>query len=94
MLPALQRAASRVLSHLGEDSFLRGEAEPIKAKIDRDVEMTDGEGNVTLVRYVSSIAKTHAPKVGDTLSQGDDDFKLDVLVDDNGYVVRHILIKL
>lgn len=74
---------------------MRGEIvdPPIRAHIERDVQITDGEGRVSLIQYVLTIESALNPEVGDTLEQGGENFKLDVLIDTNGYSSRFVLLK-
>lgn len=89
MLPALARATSSVLSRLGEDAVLRGTVN-CKAHIERDVQMTDREGNMFVATQVATISNTHVPIADQTLAVGAESFVLETLIDDNGYSSRFI----
>lgn len=89
MLPALARATSSVLSRLGENAVLRSTVN-CKAHIERDVQMTDREGNMFVATQVATISNVHAPVADDALSIGSESFVLETLIDDNGYSSRFI----
>lgn len=86
--PVLARATSRILARMGEDAVLNSAS--IKAHIERDVQMSDREGNVFVAAYVATISKENSPEPGDTLVVGTETFTLETLIDDNGYSVRLI----
>lgn len=89
MLPALARATSSVLSRLGENAVLRSTVN-CKAHIERDVQMTDREGNMFVATQVVTISNVHAPVADQTLAIGAESFVLETLIDDNGYSSRFI----
>lgn len=89
MLAALARATSSVLSRLGENAVLRSTVN-CKAHIERDVQMTDREGNMFVATQVVTISNAHAPVADDGLSIGSESFVLETLIDDNGYSSRFI----
>lgn len=89
MLPALARATNSVLSRLGENAVLRGTVS-CKAHIDRDVQMTDREGNMFVATHVATVSNAHAPVADQTLVVGSETFVLETLIDDNGYSSRFI----
>ncbi|MFZ9372245.1 MAG: hypothetical protein ACO25M_10280 [Limnohabitans sp.] len=87
--PALARATNRILARMGDDAVLRGTVD-CKAHIDRDVQMTDREGNMFVATFVATISKDHAPEPEDDLTVGSESFVLETLIDDNGYSARFI----
>jgi hypothetical protein len=89
VIGAFARATSSILARLGEDAVLRGTVN-CKAHIDRDVQMTDREGNVFVATQVVTISKAHAPVADDSLVVGSETFVLETMIDDNGYSVRFI----
>jgi len=87
--PVLARATNRILARMGEDAVLRGTVN-CKAHLDRDVQMTDREGNMFVATYIATISKDHAAEPEDSLSVGTEDFVLETLIDDNGFSTRFI----
>lgn len=92
MLAVFQRMAQGVLTVLGEDSFLRGSV-PCRVNIEHGVQTVGSDDNIVVEKSVATISITVLPKVGDTLTHPDGNFKLDTLFSDNGTTVRFILIK-
>lgn len=98
--PAFVRAGKSVRSRLGLDAFLRG-TEKTRATTEHNVELHDGEGNVTVAQLVVKIDAVLNPRAGDTLVFIDPDdspipnesYKLDVKIDDNGANMRFICVK-
>lgn len=106
MASVFGRMTESVLSLLGEDALLRG-ATPCKVNIEHDVQLTgmDGEraanrGDLYVNSDVATIAKRHNPKGGDTVAflAGDGphagrSFRLETMIEDNGYSRRYIVIE-
>lgn len=92
MLAVFQRMTQGVLTVMGEDSFLRG-SEPCRCNIEHGVQVIGSEHDVVVERSVATIAASLAPKVGDSLTHPDGEFRLDALFTDNGTLRRYILLK-
>lgn len=92
--PAFQRASRAILRHLGEKgTLLRGVATHYPVDIDRDVQYAGLEGELVVAQYVGTFDASENAQVGDALSDGADNYKLDVLIEDDGYVRRFVLLK-
>lgn len=87
------RLTNRILANIGEDAVLRGETvtPARKVNIEHGVELTGVYGEVTVLRSVATIANEHNPAVGNTLTVGSVNYKLDALLGDNGYSSRFVL---
>ena len=105
MASVFGRMTESVLSLLGEDALLRG-ATPCKVNIEHDVQLTgmDGEraanrGDLYVNSDVATIAKRHNPKGGDALKftgagpHAGRSFRLETMIEDNGYSRRYIVIE-
>lgn len=92
MLELFQRATAGVLSILGEDSVLRGTV-PCKVNIEHGVQLAGYDDNVVVDKDVATIDKTHNPKVGDSLTHPDGNFKLDAKIEDKGAYARFVVLK-
>ena len=106
MASVFGRMTESVLSLLGEDALLRG-AVPCKANIEHDVQLVgmDAEraqsrGDLVTNSDVITLAKRHNPKGGDTVTfvAGDGphagrSFRLETMIEDNGYSRRYIVIE-
>lgn len=99
------RMTESVLSLMGEDALLRN-AVVCKANIEHDVQLTgiDGEraanrGDIYVNSDVITIAKRHNPKGGDSLKftgtgpHAGRSFRLETMIEDNGYSRRYIVIE-
>lgn len=101
------RMTESVLSLLGEDALLRG-AVPCKVNIEHDVQLTGmegeraaGRGDIYVNSDVATIAKRHNPKGGDTVAfvpagtgpHAGRSFRLETMIEDNGYSRRYIVIE-
>ena len=101
MLDLFRQATKDALSLLGESAFLRG-SEPCQVNIERGVQLagldTEFEAsrdsrNAVLLRDVATLDADLNPKVRDTLAVGAQQYRLDVLIDDNGASRRFVLLK-
>jgi hypothetical protein len=105
MASVFGRMTESVLSLLGEDALLRG-ATPCKVNIEHDVQLTgmDGErashrGDLYVNSDVITLAKRHNPKGGDSLKfmgtgpHAGRSFRLETMIEDNGYSRRYIVIE-
>lgn len=97
MLDIFQSAMKDALSLLGEPSFLRGSV-PCQVNIEYGVQLEglDTEAvdrYTTVARDVASIESVHNPRVGDTLTHPDGNFKLEVKLVDSGTLRRFIVLK-
>ena len=92
MLAVFQRMTQGVLAILGEGSFLRGTV-ACHVNIEHGVQVIGSDDNVVVERSVATIDGALLPKVGDTLTHPDGNYKLDALYADNGSSRRFILIK-
>ena len=93
MLDVFRQATKVALSALGEGSLLRGTVS-CNVNIEHGVQLTGYDDNVVVTRSVATIDAEHNPKVGDTLTHPDGNFKLDVLLEDKGSFRRFMLLKL
>lgn len=93
----------RVLSILGQDSFLRGGI-PCKVSVKHGVQFAGygnesassrgmGDYDMIVDRSVATIEKLHNPKAGDRLVHPDGDYVLDTLHHDNGVAVQFVVRK-
>ncbi len=92
MLSVFKRMAEGVLAVMGEDSFLRGDV-PCKCNIEHGVQIVGEDENVVVERSIATISAVHLPKVGNTLSHPDGNYRLDAEFQDNGANPRFILLK-
>lgn len=106
MASVFGRMTESVLSLLGEDALLRG-AVPCKVNIEHDVQLVgmDAEraqsrGDLVTNSDVATIAKRHNPKGGDTVAfvagtspHAGRSFRLETMIEDNGYSRRYIVIE-
>jgi len=77
---------------MGEGSFLRGTV-PCRVNIEHGVQVIGSDDNVVVERSVGTIDAALEPKVGDTLTHPDGEYKLDAVFADNGVSKRFILLK-
>lgn len=92
MLSAFKRMAEGVLAVMGEDSLLRG-AIPCKVNIEHGVQVVEDDGISVVDKIVATVPGDLNPKVGDTLTHPDGNFKLDVIFNDPGVNPRFIVIR-
>lgn len=107
MASVFGRMTESVLTLLGEDALLRG-AVPCKVNIEHDVQLMgmDAEraasrGDLVVNNDVATIAKRHNPKAGDTVAFTVDgggphagrSFRLETMIEDNGFSRRYIVIE-
>ena len=92
-LPAFSRATRSALARLGESALLRGAPALHKVNVERDVQMTDREGNIFLAQFIGMFDVSDAPAKGDVLVLGGETFTLEYRVDSNGYSERYVLRK-
>lgn len=64
-----------------------------KVNVERDVQMTDREGNIFLAQFIGMFDVSDAPGKGDVLVLGGETFTLEYRVDSNGYSERYVLRK-
>jgi hypothetical protein len=100
VLPVFRRATRSALARLGESAVLRGGPALHKVNIERDVQMSDREGNIFVAQYVGMFDTSDMPAVGNTLDILDTDgvtvvesYVLENRVDTNGYSDRYVLRK-
>jgi hypothetical protein len=93
VLDAFRQATKAALSLLGEGSLLRGTVS-CKVNIEHGVQLTGYDDNVVVTRSVATIDSEVDPKVGDTLTHPDGNFKLDTLLEDKGAFRRFMLLRL
>lgn len=100
------RMTESVLSLLGEDALLRGAVE-CKVNIEHGVQLIGMEaeraasrGDLVTNSDVATIAKRHDPKGGDTIAfvagtspHAGRSFRLETMVEDNGYSRRYTVIE-
>lgn len=91
------RATQRAHRLLGEGALLRG-APAGSVAIEYGVVIEKGDpdrsqDNHVVRAVVASIEKSYAPRTGDLLEHPDGNFRLDRLVEDTGYSVRYIVVK-
>ncbi len=77
---------------MGEGSFLRGTV-PCRVNIEHGVQVIGSDDNVVVERSVATLDASLLPKVGDTLTHPDGEYKLDAVFADNGVSKRFILLK-
>lgn len=92
MLELFRAAAADALSLLGEGATLRGTV-PCQVNIEHGVQLTGFEDDMVVAKSIATIAKTYAPKVGDTLTHPDGAFVLDAVLVDTQATTRFILRK-
>jgi len=101
MLDLFRQATQDALSILGEGAVLRGTVQCRAAVedgvqlagLDTEFEAARDSRNAVMVRSVATISSEYSPKVGDTLTVGTVNYKLDVLMDDAGPFRRFVLLK-
>lgn len=96
MLGVFQRLSVGVLAIFGEDSLLRGTV-PCRINMEHGVQMMGMDAQkddpVVITRSIATIAKSHNPKVRDTISHPDGEFRLDSIHQDNGVNIRFIALR-
>lgn len=90
---AFRRATRAILRHLGDVGTLRGAPTQHSVDIERDVQFAGRDGELVVAQYVGTFDAAENAQVGDTFSDGTMSFKLDVLIDDDGYARRFVLLK-
>ena len=103
MTDPLGQAIRDILAVRGRDVVLRGESidPPRKMHLARNVEMSDANGDVMYAENIGMFHADDAPRKGDSLVLIDADgspipgesYVLEMVVQDNGYSVKHILRK-
>lgn len=61
-----------------------------RAHIDRDVQLTDRDGNVFVATQVITISTAHAPVADDLILIDGHTYVLVTLIDDNGYSAKFV----
>jgi hypothetical protein len=92
VLELFRDATAAVLSVLGGDSLLRGTVS-CKVNIEHGVQLAGLDENMVVDRDVATIAKTHNPKVGDTLAHPDGNYILDAVIEDKEAYARFVVLK-
>ncbi len=98
MLDLFVQATKDALSLLGESALLRG-TEPCQVNIEHSVHLEGLDFNPTVERYTTvhqdivSIEASLNPRVGDSLTIGTTNYKLDALVVDSGPMRRFVVVK-
>jgi hypothetical protein len=90
---AFQRATKAILRHLGATGTLRGSPTLQPVDIERGVQYAGLDGEVVVAEYVGTFDASENAQVGNAFSDGADNYKLDVLMDDDGYARRFVLLK-
>src|SRR5437763_16931489 len=95
------RAAKSVLSLLGQGAFLNGTpAGNVNVEHGVEVYEKNAEGESMFSRSVATIEKMRGPRRGDTLELVDADgnvtatYRVETMIGDTGYTVRHIVTKI
>lgn len=86
------RLAKSVLRRLGQDAFLHSGVSilPCRVNIEHGVQVTGEYGDATFERDVATFDLSEVqPKQGDGLVHPDGNYKLDGLLQNNGYTVRY-----
>lgn len=85
------RMDQRLLSRLGKEAFFRGQPDPIKVLIEHDVEIVDGNGELQGKYSMVSMPSSQAPRRGDSLVLGNDSFRIEKKLHDDGSMAECIL---
>lgn len=100
VLPVFTRATRSALARLGERALLQGVELAHKVNIERDVQMSDQQGNVYVAQCVGMFDISEGAAPGKTLAVlGQDgvtvieNYVLEQRVDSNGYSDRYVLRK-
>lgn len=72
---------------------MRGFPTQYPVDIERDVQLGGLDGDVTIAQFVGTFDASENAQVGDVFSDGVDSYRLDTLVDDDGYARRFVLLK-
>lgn len=86
------RASARLFRRLGEEAFFRGEFEPRLFVIERGVQQIGEFGQVTDHRVVAAIPAELVPVEGEVVLLRDGQFEIDRLLDNDGHIVRCLLV--
>lgn len=78
---------------MGNVGTLRGAPTQHSVDIERDVQYAGLDGELVIAHYVGTFDASENAQVGDTFSDGTVSYKLDVLLDDDGYARRFVLLK-
>ena len=96
-LSAFSRMHNRLFARLGEQAVLRGNT-PCLANIERGVVVATEIGDPKFYQSeyaqvvdIANILSEHAPKPGDSLTVGTDNYLIDGIAADNGYLARCVL---
>lgn len=81
------------MRHLGGIGTLRGTATKHSVDIERDVQYAGLEGELVVAHYVGTFDASENAQVGDAFSDGAGNYKLDVLIEDDGYARRFVMLK-
>ena len=90
---AFQRATRAILRHMGSAGTLRGAPTQHSVDIERDVQYAGLDGELVVAQYVGTFDASENAQVGDTFSDGAANYRLDVLLADDGYARRLVLLK-
>jgi hypothetical protein len=78
---------------MGSVATLRGAPTQHSVDIERDVQYAGMDGELVVAQYVATFDASENAQVGDTFSDAGVNYKLDVLLDDDGYARRFVLLK-
>lgn len=92
--PAFRRATQAILRHLGGPGTLRGAATQHPVDIERDVQYAGLDGEIIVAKFVGTFDASENAQTNDVFSNGADTYRLDTLIDDDGYARRFVLLKL
>lgn len=82
------------MRHLGEPvCTLRGAATAHPVDIERDVQYAGLDGELVVAQFVGTFDASENAQVGDAFSDGAGNYKLDVLIDDDSYARRFVMLK-
>lgn len=100
MLELFSDMAEGILDQLGEDAFLAGATDPIKINIEHGVQLAGigGEeaqyrGDLVANRDIATIMSKHNPAAGQRFVQNGKTYRLEFLVEDNGYTKRFVVME-
>lgn len=78
---------------MGDAGTLRGAPTQHPVDIERDVQYAGLDGELVVAQYVGTFDAAENAQVGDAFSSAGSNYKLDVLLDDDGYARRFVLLK-
>lgn len=78
---------------MGDLGTLRGAPTQHSVDFERDVQYAGLDGELVVAQYVGTFDAAENAQTGDTFSDGTFNYKLDVLIDDDGYARRFVLLK-